>query len=570
MQISTRLVALSARFLVAALAPVTLAAAQPVEETLGYTLHTAASRHEALLVPASRRLGVIFARPPEVALAPLDARRIAAAERQGGHDPEVKVMSYAVPRRLAVTVVDGAWTALADGRALWVADLTSPAALALRLHFRGVSLPDGSELAIYEPAAGGAPVAAAEVHLGSPAERERDEIWSGLVIGERARVEYLAPAGASLDELPFRLDQLLHVYRDLVREAWEAKRAGACNNDVACYDELASVKRAVALVLMPYGACTGTLLADGAHDGAPYFLTANHCLSRQSDAAGTELVWFYETAACGANPPSLRSLPRSRGARIVSTGARSDYTLLMVKGALPPNPTFAGWTSDLPAAGTPSLVIHHPDGDFKRVSFGKVADDSRICRRAWPGRQLVRIDWTDGPTEPGSSGAGIFRADTQQLFGQLLGGPSSCGNETFDCFGAFATTYSRIRDVLWAAPDDSSEDNDSCRHARKVRPGTLAGRVAKLGDDDWYRMRVPAGKRVTVHLDFLLEDGAIELAGATSCASPSMVLGSSSGNADDVVLAGPGHDALPVTLYWRVRLAPASTRNSYAMTVSVQ
>ncbi|HXT19528.1 MAG TPA: serine protease, partial [Thermoanaerobaculia bacterium] len=409
--------------------------------------------------------------------------------------------------------------------------------------------------------------ARAEVRQGSPASRQRSALWTGTFPGERVRVEYLAPRGASGDELPFRVDRLLHVYRDLVHEAWQAKEAGSCNNDVSCYGELAEVERAVALVLMPDRACTGTLIADLSHDGTPLFLTANHCVHSNADAADTELVWFYKSAACNGQVPSLSSLPHSLGTSLVSTSTVSDFTLLRVKGALPPNPTFAGWTSDMPEGGTESLTIHHPDGDFKRVSFGVVDPDARQCTRSFRGKKLVRIDWTDGPTEPGSSGAGIFRADTLQLFGQLLGGPSSCGHETYDCFGSFAATYPRIEPFLGAGADDAAEDNDNCAHARTVAPGTMDGLVAKANDDDWYRMRVPKGKKVTVHLDFVNADGDLELQGKTSCASGNVVTASlSTDDTEEISLEGGPRRF--TTVYWRVSLQ-GDTRNEYTMRVTL-
>ena len=94
-------------------------------------------------------------------------------------------------------------------------------------------------------------------------------------------------------------------------------------------------------------------------------------------------------------------------------------------------------------------------------------------------------------TEPGSSGSGIFKADTQQLFGQLFFGPSSCNAsaaDRFDCYGAFSTTYARIKNFLKAGSDDNSEQNDSCARARNVGKGTLNGRIVKVNDPDWYKI----------------------------------------------------------------------------------
>jgi len=90
----------------------------------------------------------------------------------------------------------------------------------------------------------------------------------------------------------------------------------------------------------------------------------------------------------------------------------------------------------------------------------------------WPLRELAAgRAIVDGKT--GSSGSGIFRADTHQLFGQLSDGPSACGRETYDCFGAFAATYPQIEAFLRQGSDDSSEPNGSCAQARPVGTGTF-------------------------------------------------------------------------------------------------
>lgn len=551
-----------------------LAAPETPVETFGMTLPARPKTVQPSPRPPSLRLGVSTAHAPQVALPPLDNALLEQREEEREKDEtsggfSMKMLQYAVPRQLAVAAVDGAWTALPDGRRLWAVELVSPNALGLRLHFAATVLPPGSELAVYAPTAS-AEIPRTEVRFSARAEQQRREFWTGTFAGERVRVEYLTAAGAEEAELPFGIDRLLHVYRDLVQERWDMKHAGSCNNDVSCYDELATVKEAVALVLMPNGACTGTLLDDLAHDASPFFLTANHCLYRQADAADTEFVWFYETAGCGGKAPSLATLPRSLGASIVSTQEPSDYSLLLIKGELPPGVAWAGWTSAEPDAGTEALTIHHPDGDFKRVSFGSKDVEARLCQRGFPGRKLVRIDWSDGPTEPGSSGAGIFRRDTLQLFGQLMGGPSACGHETYDCFGSFATTFARAGSDLVSGPDDASEDNDTCERARLVRPGTLSDRIVKQDDDDWYRVVVPAGKTLTVHLDYLRDDGAIELQGTTSCRSTALMTGSSDGNADDLVVPTvPGRRRATI-VYWHVSLASSGTRNSYTMTVEMK
>ncbi len=517
----------------------------------------------------SQRLGVALGVVPLVALSELDNEALMLADEAA---PRTKALRYGVGRAITVESLDGAWTALPDGSRLWAAEVDSPNAIGLRLHFADVHLPPGGELAIYSAGDGNGLFTSdalrgqgAEIHQGSPLAAS--DFWSGTVAGERARLEYLAPAGgADAVAVPFRLDRLQHLYRDPVAELFRAKAAaGPCHNDVTCFPEWSLVARAVSGIGFIGGDalfCTGQLLnISKAADFTPYWLTAHHCLSSPGEAASSEIYWLYQTATCGGPPPSLLSVPHSQGATLLATNTPSDYTLLLIEGKIPAaDVAWAGWTSKSVKVGTPATAIHHPSGDFKRISFG-FNDNPSSC----PANH-VRISWTDGPTEPGSSGSGVFRNDTQQLFGQLHGGPSACGNETFDCYGAFATTYKGIKKLLTGGSDDKSEQNDSCKKARLVKPGTLTNRIVKVFDEDWYRLVLKRGQTLDVDLSFLDANGDVDLQVFGGCSGDPVAssLGSSDGEATSVTNVGNGN----VTVYWRVFLAD-DTRNSYDMHVAV-
>src|SRR5262249_20047978 len=132
-----------------------------------------------------------------------------------------------------------------------------------------------------------------EVYHGSEAESQRTELWTGTLPGERARIEYLAPAGAAGSELPFTVDRLQHLYLDpvakMAKSLIQTKGiAGPCHNDVTCYPEWADVAASVSVIEIIFdngtGACTGQLLNSQAGDFTPYYLTAHHCLSTAQDA----------------------------------------------------------------------------------------------------------------------------------------------------------------------------------------------------------------------------------------------------------------------------------------------
>ncbi|HSS77965.1 MAG TPA: hypothetical protein VLV54_14640 [Thermoanaerobaculia bacterium] len=554
-------------------------------QTFGVRMPTRSWKTEkpVRLMP-SERAGITLVAVPEVRLKAVDRDALLREDALNERENRTKITRFGVARDVKATIGDGNWYDIAGGARMWVADVVSTEALGIRLHFKDVHLPAGAELAVYGPndrsGAGGTlkngfpafdPDRYVELYQGSEAQGLRTDFWTGTVSGERVRVEYLAPAGAASSELPFAMDSLQHLYLDPVEKValslMKSKAAGPCHNDVTCFPEWADVAKSVSVIGIIFnngtGFCTGQLLNSQAGDFTPYYLTAHHCLSTAQDAANTEFFWFYQTSTCNGNPPSIDSVPRSEGATLQSTSATSDYTLLMVEGALPDGVFWDGWTSARIGDGTDAASIHHPQVDFKRISFG-FKDQSSACLDV---NNFVRISWTDGPTEVGSSGSGVYRADTHQLFGQLLGGPSACGNETFDCYGAFAATYPKIKNLLKAGSDDNSEQNDSCAKARNVAKGTQRGRIVKVFDPDWYRISVPAHKTVTIHLSFLNANGDIDLDffGST-CGGGPIASSRSTDDQEEVSLTNVSNKA--AVAIWQVYLAD-DTRNSYDQTVSI-
>jgi len=534
----------------------------------------------------SEKMGVALGTLPEVRLGPLD-KSVLLKEDAVNQRLRVKVLRFGVGRKVQLSATDGNWFDLAGGARLWAAEIVSPDAVGLRLHFQSLRLPAGAELAVYSPAGASQGVARngysqfdpernVEFHEGSAAAS--GDVWSRSFFGDRVRIEYLAPAG-SAPALPFRIDSLQHFYIDpvdkMARSLVNEKQAGSCENDVTCHPEWADVAKAVSLVAFIEDGgsflCSGQLLNDNAQDFTPYYLTANHCISTKGGAESAEFFWLYQTAACNGNPPSVSSVPSSNGATLLSTSPTSDYTLMLINGGLPDNLYWAGWTGKTVPDGTDSTAIHHPSGDYKRISFG-TKDQSAICNQdaGTNAIKLVRIAWNDGVTEPGSSGSGIFTDDTQQLFGQLFFGPSACGvsaADRYDCYGAFTNTYAKIKKLLIKGADDNSEPNNSCAKARVVKASKLSNRIVKINDPDWYRISVPAHRTVDVTVEFDNGNGDIDLAGYVNCASDAVTTSAGHDNSETISLTNDG--TRPAFVYWQVTLS-SSTRNTYNMTVSFE
>lgn len=528
----------------------------------------------------SQRLGTPLSSAvvPQVALAPVDRDALLAEDERARAAGETKLLRYGVGRPVSLRAVDGSWHEVAGG-ALWVAEVVSPEALGLRLRFSDVRLPAGAELAVYGVENDGparlrppfARSAAGEARVerhdgGGDGKSLRRTFWTGTLPGERARIELFLPAppaAAPGRELPFAVDRLQHIYLDPAGGG--TKAAGPCHNDVSCHPAWATVARAVAglgVINNDAAYCSGQLVNTLRGDYTPYFLTANHCLSTAAEAADTEIYWFYQTPSCGAAPPRIADVPSSVGTSLVATASRSDFTLLMIEGALPADVAWAGWTSAPVRTGVDAVAIHHPDGDYKRISFAEKGD-AALCGS---GGEYVRINWTDAPTEPGSSGSGIFRADTQQLFGQLSFGPSACGRETYDCYGAFSAAFTRMRAALREGLDDAQEPNDACAGPRDMAAGTTE-EIVKINDHDWYRASVPPGQTLRVELTFIHSRGDVDARLFRACGEAPVATSDSQTNTETLTVTNNG--AAAAEYLWQVYLA-ADTRNSYTMAVTIQ
>src|SRR6185369_12704908 len=548
-------------------------------ETFGLADKRPAPSLEDLAAPVpsapSIRLGVGLQTVPQVALTGVDVQALRRQDAAREKQSQNKTLRYGIGRAVHAAESDGNWYRLAGGDRLWVLEIVSPGALGVRLHLANLRLPSTAEIAVYAP---GDPARVTRYDGDQPSltALASNELWTPTVFGERARVEVRLPAGSGLaaGRLPFTIDRLQHIYRDPVAEtAAGVKAAGPCHNDVTCYPEWADVARAVGGLGTIFNNdslyCTGQLLNSQTADQTPYFLTAHHCLSTQTDANNAEFFWLYQTATCGGAPPSLPSVPRTAGATLLATGpeTESDYTLLMIRGALPRNLFWAGWTAAPVADGTASAGIHHPAGDYKRISFGDRAQNP-VC--GGTNANHVRVNWTNGVTEPGSSGSGLFRADTQQLYGQLHCGPSECGADPAnlnDAFGAFSATYPHLATFLAGGSDDTFEDNETCEVAHRAAPGTYKNLVVKFVDPDWYRLNIPAGRTLTITVTYTRDWGNIGLRLYGDCSSAPLAVANAAGNKQTITFTNHGTDA--AFYRWQAFLR-TGVRNTYTMTVAVR
>ncbi|GMV90262.1 MAG: hypothetical protein AMXMBFR82_00400 [Candidatus Hydrogenedentota bacterium] len=411
-------------------------------------------RDEKRIAPAPAAVGPKFALSisgaavlPDVDVDAAIAEDMARAAEQGKGAMRIGVVQE-IDEPVNVhgeSVSHGFWQSVPGGGHLWSIALFSPEALGMRVHFADIDLPAGAELVVYdanEPA---------EVYGPYPeSSASADDFWSATCFTDTVVVECYVPAGVDRESVHISLDRVVHNYIPFSEYAG-LKAAGSCNKDVSCYPAWADTAKGVGGVgTVSIGGsffCSGALIADtDATSEVPYLLTANHCVSSSSLASTLEFYWLYQTSTCNGVPPSPSTVPRTTGgAQLLATSTASagtDFTLLRLNNSPPAGLTYLGWNSSPTALGTTTTCIHHPSIDFKRITFGIVTDVAESLRDTRPAERYYQSSWTLGTTEPGSSGSPLMIESTQQIIGQLWGGPGSCSATTnLDYYGRFDVSY---------------------------------------------------------------------------------------------------------------------------------
>ncbi len=360
------------------------------------------------------------------------------------------------------------WESLPDGGRTTAFSLTSPGARAIRVAMDLEGLPQGVEVRFFSlknsEIFGPFTARSSRVQNVASAEPTPALFWSPVIEGETAGVEIYLPASVTGEfsiEAP-KIQHLAHSLQDSDAKSLSGiGSSGSCNIDVKCRDTVPNnLSAAVAKIIFSTAdgtfLCTGTLLNDNdSSSWTPYFMTANHCLSTQSVANTIDSYWFFERAVCGGpDPTSVTHF--TGGGDLLATGANSDFTFLRLRDAQISSLSgiqFAGWTTTNPTGRTVT-GIHHPSGDLKKWSQGTANGYAPYGERVNGSGSHTQVTWSQGVTEGGSSGSGLFaitgEQNSQQLFvGNLHGGGSSCSDQTApDWYGRFDVTYPAISQWL--------------------------------------------------------------------------------------------------------------------------
>jgi lysyl endopeptidase len=351
----------------------------------------------------------------------------------------------------------GKWEILDNGDRIWRLGIKSPGAYSINILFSEFDIPEGAEVFIFN--------SKLSHIIGAFTSQNRSE--SGILATAPVRsdiivVEYYEPKNIS-KFAKLTIGSIGHAYKNVVQACVNPPQGGSCKgNSLSCeVDDTCSQgndwhneKHAVCRIFFrnsagDYEMCTGALVNNTAHDGTPYFLTANHCVCNNSIANSVVVLFNYESPTCnGADGPLTQTLS---GSTLRANWANSDFALLLLSSTPPSSykPYYLGWDNTGNNPGTPVTVIHHPKGDVKKISISTNSvsralvnyNDGSTCQpTGFNVDTWYESQWTTGATEPGSSGAPLFDLN-KRIVGQDYAGPTIPFCNDFAFFGRFSVSW---------------------------------------------------------------------------------------------------------------------------------
>ena len=351
----------------------------------------------------------------------------------------------------------GVWETTKNGGKVWRLTVKSKNALSIGLVFKNFSLPENSELYIYN--------SDKSFLLGAVTSLNNNPsniLPTEQIKGDEITIEYYQTKDAKFTP-DLIVSDIAHDYR-----GFYDTKSQSCEVNVNCPegDEWQDIKHAICKYTFSGYICTGALVANTNNDDTPYFLTANHCVNTQSQANTTVFYFNYEASTCdGTYGPSNQT---TSGAMLKATANNHlDFTLLELN-AVPPEsyePYYAGWDYSGDIAEN-TTCIHHPDGDIKKIS----KDDDSPGTGSFSGYDYAKhwkiFEWDLGTTEGGSSGSPLFDQN-QRVIGDLSGGQASCDYNFNDYYQKFSNAW-----------EDYSANNEQLKYwldPAGIEPGYFDG-----------------------------------------------------------------------------------------------
>ena len=443
-----------------AFAGVPVTAVPPADYRPPATLKAAPAK--MALPPAAPGWRVALPEPSAAERALLTARNATKASRRDKAPDAKRALALGFPRSLPpgadVIGLDAlAWQMLADGSRAARIEIVSPGAAALRVAFTLTAIDsrvtlwfsgNGGHAQVFGPVTSGT-VASDSVRHGA--------FWSPVLDGDVATIELHLGEGVAVPQAVLTVAKISHqVVAPAMLRKLDAKAVSdigtstACNIDVACVTPTSTAftdsTKAVAAIEMTKEdgftyLCTGTLLNDSLSSNTPYLFSASHCIDSATAARTLNTFWFFDAIACGSRavPPYVQ---QAAGGAMLARSPDWDWALVRLNADPPPGSRFSAWRAEpIPTNATVS-VLHHPQGDLKKWSQGS----ARGYQLYTDGSSFAEVQYDQGTTEPGSSGAGLLTflasGGYYEVRGGLWRGDATCE------FRAGFDEYSRLDNML--------------------------------------------------------------------------------------------------------------------------
>src|SRR5690606_3138883 len=131
------------------------------------------------------------------------------------------------------------------------------------------------------------------------------------------------------------------------------------------------------------------------------------------------------------------------GLKVVAQFLDTDFLLMVIEHKILVDYIvyLSGWSAvDIPETKM-AVVCNHPSGDVKQIIFTFLQLNSTRWSREFEGSHWMVQRWTNGTTEPGSSGSPLFDSQ-KRIVGQLHGGSASCfASNGWDSYGKIAKSF---------------------------------------------------------------------------------------------------------------------------------
>jgi len=365
------------------------------------------------------------------------------------------------------------------GGKLWIMRITSPTALALMFYFSEFKIPQSSSLFIYT--ADRTQILGPYTNSNNNPDTTQGIQFETLPIAAKdVFVEYYESDSADFTGT-VTFDNIIHLFNNTYSNI-SPPTSGAsawCQKDACEQPTYAKEVNSVALILAydavdsTLNTCTGSLLNNTNQDGTPYFLTASHCLgSSTTSSVYNTTTWVfifdyqkkcsgsttstspYQKVIYGATSSPHNPLSYDMHCSFSENSMKSDYLFLQLNdnpagSVLLMDLCYSGWLYGDPLASSQYysydtssaiLIIHHPQGDYKKISIGsnlRSADDTggNDCTTSdavWTGEYFFNLDINNsgldphygGGIEEGSSGSPVYveNGGFPRLIGTVTGG----------------------------------------------------------------------------------------------------------------------------------------------------